>query len=334
MGVYLEGQLFDSVSTLGGRVVSRSFQVNVVDRQLTLRLRDLGGRDANATIEALRISGTPTPSGGTAWWPAQPDIVGALFSERTLDANGFLSYTVSSNYQRSQNTIRVLLPGDYDASQEYPVVYVLPVEPGAARQFGDGLTTVRSLGLQNSKDAIFVAPTFTNMPWYADNVNDSSIWQETYFRTVVVPFVESQYSVVPGPDGRLLLGFSKSGYGTVSMLLRFPETFGRAVAWDSPIGMTDPSTGYGFLDILGSRTNFSNNYQISSLLVNRGSALLNQPARIFLLGYSYDFTFQDHRKIDALMTQLGIPHFYDPGVYRAHHWNSGWVGDAVNRLLG
>jgi len=332
VGVYLEGQLVDTVSTNGGQVVARSFKVAVVDRQLTFRLKDLGGRDANAVIQAMRIFATPLPSNLTPWWPAKPGIANAIFSEPGTDSGGFISYTVSSRFQRSENTIRVLLPSNYQATQKYKVVYVLPVEPGAAAQFGDGISTVRSLGLQNSNNVIFVAPTFTNMPWYADNIGDSTIWQETYFRDVVVPFIETQYSTVAGKEGRLLLGFSKSGYGAVSMLLRNPDTFGRAVAWDSPINISDPATGYGFLGILGSTANFNNNYKISSLLATRGNALKGQPPRIFLLGYSYGFTREDHKNIDALMTRLSIPHVYDEGVYRQHHWNSGWVRDAVNRL--
>ncbi len=332
MGVYLEGLLVATVSTNPGQVVARSFQVNVVDSQLTFRLKDLGGRDANAVIEAMRISASPLPSNLTPWWPAKPGIPNGIFSEPGTDSSGFISYTVTSPYQRSSNTVRVLLPSTYNATQKYKVVYVLPVEIGAATQFGDGISTVRSLGLQNSNNVIFVAPTFTNMPWYADNSGDSSIWQETYFRTVVVPFIETQYSTVPGADGRLLLGFSKSGYGAVSMLLRHPETFGKAVAWDSPLNMSDPATGYGFLGILGSTANFNNNYKISSLLATRGSALKNQPPRIALQGYSYGFTHEDHKNIDALMTSLSIPHVYNPGVYRQHHWNSGWVKDAVGFL--
>ena len=36
--------------------------------------------------------------------------------------------------------------------------------------------------------AIFVAPTFSHLPWYADHPSDASIRQETYFLKVVVPF--------------------------------------------------------------------------------------------------------------------------------------------------
>lgn len=57
----------------------------------------------------------------------------------------------------------------------------------------------------------FVAPTFSQVPWYADHPTDLKIRQETYFINVVLPLVEQTYPAQKSPDGRLLLGFSKSG---------------------------------------------------------------------------------------------------------------------------
>jgi len=32
------------------------------------------------------------------------------------------------------------------------------------------------------------------------------------------------------------------------------------------------------------------------------------------------------------MEQLGIPHLYDNSTYRAHRWDSGWLGQAFAAL--
>lgn len=334
MGVFIEGVQAGVVSTARGQIVSRTYKTQVSDGQLTLRFRDLGGSDANTVVQAVRIYPTGTQPESRVYWPTQPGIPNALFSQRSVNSDGFFSYSVSSSYQRSSNTIRVMLPNNYDPARAYRVVYVLPVEAGNGRQFGDGLITARSNNLQNVHNAIFVAPTFSDIPWYADNATDRSIWQETYFRDVVVPFIETQYKTVAGAEGRYLLGFSKSGYGAVAMLLRNPETFGRAIAWDSPLAMTNPSSGFGFSGIVGTTKNFTDNYQISNLLATRGAALKGQPPRIFLLGYATTYgTFRDHQVIDARMTALGIPHVYDPGVLRSHVWNSGWMPDAARMLF-
>jgi fibronectin type 3 domain-containing protein len=55
MGVFLEGTQVDSVSTIADQFVTRTYQVDVKDGQLTLDLRDLGGRDRFVTINALHV---------------------------------------------------------------------------------------------------------------------------------------------------------------------------------------------------------------------------------------------------------------------------------------
>src|SRR5437773_1672793 len=80
------------------------------------------------------------------------------------------------------------------------------------------------------------------------------IRQETYFVKVVVPFVEKQYPAQAEPGGRLLVGFSKSGWGAYSLLLRHPDVFGKAAAWDAPLTMTRPQ--YGMADIVGTPEQF------------------------------------------------------------------------------
>jgi fibronectin type 3 domain-containing protein len=61
MGVFLEGAKVDTVSTASGQVLSRSYTVNVVDGQLTVRLKDLGGKDPNICVEGITITSLPPP---------------------------------------------------------------------------------------------------------------------------------------------------------------------------------------------------------------------------------------------------------------------------------
>ncbi|MBA4018442.1 MAG: hypothetical protein C0483_14845 [Pirellula sp.] len=333
VAVLLEGAHVDTVTTRAGQVVGRTFLVHVADGQLTLRLADLGGADANAVIEALRVRSANVPVPTSVFWPVQASIPNAVFSEARRDADGFLTYSVSAPSQRTANTIRVLLPDNYDPNKAYQVVYVLPVGPGLDRQFGDGLVTAKSLGLQRSYDVIMVAPSFSDMPWYADNAHDPSIAQESYFRNVVVPFIETQFHTVAGPEGRLLLGFSKSGYGAVSMLLRNPEFFGGAVSWDGPLAMSDPGSGYAFLNILGTRQNFSANYQITNLINTRAAYFAGQPPRLAILGNANSQYLNDSRVVSDALSRAGIASTFTITPPRAHVWAGGWMGDAMQALM-
>ena len=113
----------------------------------------------------------------------------ATVSEAVPDPNGFLVHTALSPFQSGPTEIRVLLPITYDTASHYPVVYVLPVETGNAHHYGDGLLEVKNRDLHRRFSAIFVAPTFSQLPWYADHPSDPDVRQESHFLKVVIPFV-------------------------------------------------------------------------------------------------------------------------------------------------
>ena len=210
----------------------------------------------------------------------------------------------------------------------HPVVYVLPVEARREHRYGDGLLEVRRHDLHNRFSAIFVAPTFSHLPWYADHPTDPRSARRRYFLKVVVPFVEGHYPAKAEPGGRLLLGFSKSGWGAFSLLLRHPDVFGKAAAWDAPLMMDGPGR-YGSGDIFGTPENFEG-YRVTGLLERR-AADLRGGSRLILLGYG---NFRDeHEQAHALMTDLKIPHVYEDGPEREHVWESGWVPEAVGMLM-
>src|SRR5262245_3682456 len=179
----------------------------------------------------------------------------AKVSDAKSDDNGILIHTVECKHQDKPTTIRVLLPAGLEKDRRYPVLYVLPVEAGDGTRYGDGLLEVKKLGLHDRHGLVCVQPTFARLPWYADHPTDKGIRQESYLLEVVVPFVEGKYPVLAKPEGRLLLGFSKSGWGAFSLLLRHPDVFGRAVAWDAPLDM-DKAGKFGSGDIFGDDENF------------------------------------------------------------------------------
>jgi len=237
-------------------------------------------------------------------------------------------HVLHSEYQSEPTTIRVVVPSDGGRGAPYPVVYVLPVEARDGHRFGDGMREVLEGDLHNRYGAAFAEPTFSHLPWYVDHPTDPGIRQESYLLRMVVPFVEAHYPVRGDREGRLLVGFSKSGWGAFSLLLRHPEVFGRAAAWDAPLMMGRPGP-FGSGSIFGSDQNFER-YRIARLLRECGDALGDAP-RLILLGYG-GFR-DDHVAAHRLMDQLGVAHVYRDGPHREHHWHSGWVEEAAELLL-
>jgi enterochelin esterase-like enzyme len=214
-------------------------------------------------------------------------------------------------------------------SDRYPVLYVLPVEIQNEREYGDGLREARNHDLANRYRAILVSPTFSQLPWYADHPSDLLNRQETYLLQAVIPFVERTYPVIAERRGRLLLGFSKAGCGAWSLLLRHPEVFVRAAAWDAPLMMEWPPGYPGAMEVFATRENFQR-YEIQRLIREQAPALRLR-CRLLLAGYG---NFRaDHEQMHALLEELHIPHGFYDGPERGHDWNSGWVSETVAWLL-
>lgn len=258
----------------------------------------------------------------------------AQVSDAVVDEHGFRVHRVTSEFQAGETLIRVLLPEKLESGERLKVLYLLPVEANTEHRYGDGLLEAKKLDLANKHRLICVAPTFSHLPWYADHPTDKTIRQESYFLKVVVPAIEKRYPARAERDGRLLVGFSKSGYGAWSLLLRHPDYFAKSAAWDAPLMKTAPDQ-FGMGPIYGTPENFAS-YRIDQLLRDRAERLRpkagEQPtARLIHLGYG---NFRDHhQRAEALLNELQIPHTYTDGPKLEHTWHSGWLEVAARRFF-
>lgn len=244
------------------------------------------------------------------------------------DRDGYVVHTVLDPRQAGKTEIKVLLPDRLEKDKRYPVIYVLPVEVLGGNKYGDGLAEIKRLDLHNKYGVICVLATFAHLPWYADHPTDRRIGQESYFLQTVLPFIEKTYPVVVHPRGRSLVGFSKSGWGAFSLLLRHPRVFAKAAAWDAPLAMTAPNR-FGMGDIFGTQANFEQ-YRITELL-KKQAATLGKEERLALVGTS---NFRDHHQhIHEQMLELHVAHHYVDARQGAHTWHSGWLADAFAWLM-
>ncbi len=245
-----------------------------------------------------------------------------------IDDHGFRCHRVMSEYQGNGAEIKVLLPDKMIDGKKYPVIFVLPVEAKNGKQFGNGLVEIKKHDLHNKFSVICVEVTFSHLPWYADHPTDATIRQEMYFLKEVLPFLEKHYPVQATRSGRLLLGFSKSGWGAFALLLRNPGVFEKAVAWDAPLMMAMPNK-YGMAEIFGSQENFEK-YRLTKLLESRARELGKEP-RLAILGYS---SFREHhQQAHELMKRHDIPHLYRDEKMSPHTWHSGWVEPGMRWLV-
>ncbi len=252
-----------------------------------------------------------------------------MISDPILQSDGTITHLVQSPYQADETAIHVLMPDRLPPGGLNGILYVLPVEPRDGNQCGDALAEIRRHDIPNRYGVICIKPTFSHAPWYANHPTDPAIRQERHLLEVVLSFVDQAYAGRLESPRRLLLSFSKSGWGAFSLLLRHPDLFEKAGVFDSPLAWETP-TRYGMADIFETQENF-NRYCVVDLLKDRASELSQTP-RLAIYGYC-DFRGQ-HQFLHYYMMKLNIPHEYEDGPEREHTWDSGWLPKACEFLAG
>ncbi len=234
-----------------------------------------------------------------------------------VDDQGIWHMDVESGFQRAPTEIQVLLPDDYRNQPHCSIAWILPVEAGLQSRYGNGLHEVQRANLHNQHHLICVAPTFSDLPWYADHPSDAQIQQEAYLLQSVLPELRWQLPLARHDrDGRMLIGFSKSGHGAWTLLLRHLDLFRCAVAWDAPL-MLDAPGKYGSGPIFGTNENFKR-YQLTKLIQSQATSLKESSPKLIHIGYG---NFRDeHQRMEAFLNEQVIPHRYVDGPQRAHHW--------------
>ena len=144
------------------------------------------------------------------------------------------THSIESPYQSHETSLRVLLPNGLDLSKRYLCSMCCRCTDGSQKH-GDGLMEIAKLNVADRYQVICVAPSFSSEPWYADHDQNPNKRDESHLKKTVMPFIESHYPTERDRGARYLIGFSKSGWGAISLLLRHPETFHKIAAWDPGI---------------------------------------------------------------------------------------------------
>jgi hypothetical protein len=152
---------------------------------------------------------------------------------------------------------------------------------------------------------------------------------ESYLVRDLVPFGDSFAGPGVIPQ-RWVLGFSKSGApGALSLVLRHPNVFSAAAAWDAPAQFTDMSAFAGMAENFGTEQNFDR-YEIPTLVIKNGEAFRSRN-RIWISGD--DSAWTSHMiQLHDQMAQANVLHTWIQSGPRVHSWFSGWLEGAVAAL--
>lgn len=256
------------------------------------------------------------------------------FQQMQRKDNGFVNgkrqwltrspFNDNESYMSRDLPINVVVPDNYSPTNKYAVVYVLDVEnvPGSNKL--DGLKVLKDLNIHNYYNLI-LAQTFWQggiCPWYGTK-SDGTIRGDIHLRDCLVGLVDEQFSTIPTREGRILLGFSTSGWGALSLLLRNPTVFGYAGCWDAPLNLTFGGSNYGQVAAYGTEAQYRL-YNPKDILSTYLSSVAERKRIVLGGGVSFN---KDTADFANLLTASGVPYTYlyrDLSKFggRAANWNS------------
>jgi hypothetical protein len=221
--------------------------------------------------------------------------------------------------------IEIVLPDSYPSGGPYPVLYLGGVNtvPGV---HGDPLRIAQQEGIHNTYGCILVSNTWKSIPWYGTK-NDSTRRYDTHIKWNIFPLLVQEYNASTDREDRLVMGFSKSGWGALSLILKSPTYFGYAAAWDAPWDMAYGSWGSG--DAFGTEARF-NSYDPKQILAANVAAV-NDRERLWI---SAGKTFLTHHApMVTRLVEQDVPHRARYLEAAAHEWNPEWMNMACRELF-
>lgn len=153
---------------------------------------------------------------------------------------------------------------------------------------------------------------FPAMVWYNKTVRDQAIEQINSLRLLPV----------------VLVGFSKSGLGAWNIARAIPEDVEATIIFDAPVASEellrwDAAAYYANQETWLADLPIRNVPDFKAAL----------PARHRLVLISGEGFHGEMSALSCALTETGVEHAFLSRPYLRHHWNSGWIEEALNILL-
>jgi len=235
---------------------------------------------------------------------------------------GLWTGQLPSEHNATPSQLEIMLPEPLEAGRKYPVLYLLPVGKRGG-EYGDAMVEAKKADLANKLGVICVEPTFSSSPWLGNHATDPGIQQDDFMVKSLVPFIDANLPVLAKPEGRWLMGFSKSGWGAMTLILRHPDVFGYAAVWDAPLMLDGSKADWG---PMGLKRNFGTKEKMleflpTTLVKQKGAQLGDKPRIVLAPGQAWTPQVKGFR---TLLDQLKIPYVYRDDLISKHRWDSGW----------
>jgi len=213
---------------------------------------------------------------------------------------------------------------ELDSSKKLKVIYLLPVDTTDNYAFGRGILETQKLMIEGSisDNVLFIEPDLNTTPWFGNHPTNVKIQQED---NMVELFDKINYEYSFFKDIEVtVLGFSKSGWGAMSMQLNFPEYIDNALIWDAPLDIY--SLNYGMSNVFVTNQYFRDNYFLNDELITKSNNLIGKT--IVIGGYDL-FSTSSNGFMSELNNYPLVNYISDATMVYAHTWDKRWIKDLL-----
>jgi hypothetical protein len=289
---------------------------------------------------------TPDTTDGDGMYFYQPHIIEdvppltdyqKLAIELTASASGKETWSYTHPYnitvadvELSKTELFIIKPIGWTSDGEYRVVWCLPALQQTTEDVADIMLTG---GYADTYDCIIAVPTvkgeFEAFTYWAEK-NDGSFNCGALVSEALLPFVKDKLAGGSTRNHHGLVGYSKSAWGALSVLMLHNDVFGFASVfdgnWDQVIGTNGSTEQFG--------TQVQMDLYDPSLIAGTYSTELGDRARIHFEGTTSVFA-DDLATITAALDTASIGYTssgVDYGTALEHVWDEDWVPAAMEAI--
>lgn len=237
-------------------------------------------------------------------------------------------YIHSDAMNRDVKTV-VISPTKTKANKQahYPVVYLLHGAYGNAASWLEIKPELKDIS--DERGLIFVSISAQNS-WYFDSPKVKDSQYETFYTSVVVPYIDSHYPTIARREARAITGLSMGGHGALYLAMRHKQLFGACGSTSGGVDIRPFPLNWNIPDMLGelaaNKQSWDDNTVVNQIdRINNGDLAI-----IFDCGES-DFFLEVNKDLHTRLLGRGIDHDFitRPGG----HWNPYWHNSIDYHLL-
>ena len=330
---------FQGYALPGALVAGDKIRLSVAGSQLTV---SINGKRVTRVIDASIASGGAPGFVSFGLGRADNWMADVAKAELAAPVTTFTSSPPNSSRNGAGHNCRVLAPRTPAAGVPHNFLYTLMTGPDGDFTYGDPLDALYGLDFHNQYNLTCIAANFDigshapgsgYGPWYIDTSNPGafpSFQHETYMVSDLVPWVTSNLAI-SGTEKHWLIGFSKSGWGGLNLLLRHPTVFDRGAFWDFPYSGTGTviTSSYGMDGNYGNAA-YVDGFTFTSAYLDTYKAPFQARKRIWIGGHQ-SFA-SDITAAHTAFNGKSMLHDQQTDRTREHEWQSGWLPDALASL--